>query len=219
MEELLAFLNEHPPHVIYAVLVGVLVAVGFGFPIPEDITLITGGFLAYLGVINLPTLMVVVYVGVLAGDSVTYFIGRFWGLSILKLPPFRFIFTEKRLDRVRHYFNKYGDKTIFITRFVIGLRAATFWAAGTLRVPYTTFIVWNGLAAMISVPFFVSLGYFFGDDIEVALRWVERMESVVLSALGLAALALAAWWLKHVIVKRRRRRTKELPPPDRPTLQ
>src|ERR1700682_2328937 len=52
----------------YLVIFGVLVACGLGVPLPEDISLLTGGFLAYLEVANLFAMMAVGFVGILCGD-------------------------------------------------------------------------------------------------------------------------------------------------------
>ncbi|HYR54969.1 MAG TPA: DedA family protein, partial [Myxococcaceae bacterium] len=63
----------------YLVIFGVLVACGLGVPLPEDISLVTGGFLAYLEVANLFVMMGVGFVGILCGDSVIFLAGRRFG--------------------------------------------------------------------------------------------------------------------------------------------
>ncbi len=196
MEEFLAQLSGYSGPALYLILFGILVLCGVGLPLPEDIPLIAAGFFAYLGTVKLPLVIIVAMAGVLIGDSLIFFIGRRWGLSILNHRLFRKVLPEERLDRVRRYFNKYGDKTIFMARFVVGLRAATFWAAGTLKVPYSTFILWDGLAALLSVPAFILLGYWFGDDIEAAMHMLDRVELVIVAVLGLAVVAFVIYELR-----------------------
>lgn len=199
MEELLALLSGHSETLLYAALFLILVLCGVGLPLPEDIPLITAGFLAFEKVLDLPTALVVALLAILVGDSLIFFIGRKWGLSLLSHRLVRSILPEERLTRVQRYFERYGDRTVFFARFVVGLRAATFWAAGTLNVSYGRFILFDGLAALLSVPAFVLLGWYFGDDIERAMRLLDRIE-IVLLIVALVAIGSFVYWE----IKRRR---------------
>lgn len=188
MEEALAYLSGHSGELLYIALFFVLVLCGVGLPLPEDVPLITAGFLAYRGALDMGTAIAVSMGAILIGDSIIYYIGYHWGLTLLNLRLVRRLLPESRLERVRKYFNRYGDRTIFFARFIVGLRAATFWAAGTLKVNYWKFLIFDGLAAFISVPAFVVLGWYFGDDIERAMQLLDRIELVLLvvavSAIG-----------------------------------
>ena len=178
---------------LYLGLFLTLVLCGVGIPLPEDIPLITAGFLAYLGKTELSVSIVISVVAVLIGDTIIYSIGFHWGLSLLKRPFFRRVMTESRLERVRRYFNRYGDRIIFFARFIVGLRAATFWAAGTLKLRYSTFLLFDGLAALISVPAFIIIGWYFGDNIEKAMHLLDRIETVLL-VLAVSAIAAFVYW-------------------------
>lgn len=199
VEEILAYLGGHSSELLYVALFVILVSCGVGIPLPEDIPLITAGFLAYSGNMELPWAIGVSMVAILIGDSLIYFVGYHWGLSILNRPLMRKLLPEARLDRVRRYFNRFGDRTIFFARFIVGLRAATFWAAGTLKVSYGKFLLFDFLASLLSVPAFVLLGWYFGDDIERAMHVLDRIELVLL-VLGVGAIALFIYWE----IKRRR---------------
>ena len=74
--KLLAFLSGFSGVTAYAIILGVLLACGLGVPIPEDITLIAAGLLAGLGKISLTGALIAGMVGVLAGDSFLFFLGR-----------------------------------------------------------------------------------------------------------------------------------------------
>lgn len=199
MEEILAYLSGHSSILLYVALFVILVSCGVGIPLPEDIPLITAGFLAYNGTLELGWAIGVSMVAILLGDTIIYYIGYHWGLSILNRPLMRRLLPESRLERVRRYFNRFGDRTIFFARFIVGLRAATFWAAGTLKVRYAKFLLFDFLAALISVPAFVLLGWYFGDDIERAMHLLDRIELILL-VLAAGAIALFIFWE----IKRRR---------------
>ena len=77
MQELLThMLGDAQGFVAYATVFSILVACGLGIPLPEDISLILGGFLAHKGAANLPMMMVVGFAGILAGDSLIFLAGR-----------------------------------------------------------------------------------------------------------------------------------------------
>jgi membrane protein DedA with SNARE-associated domain len=197
VEEALAYLSGHSSELLYVALFLVLVVCGVGIPVPEDVPLITAGFLCYSGDMKLGPAIAISMVAVLIGDTLIYFIGYHWGLSILTHPIIRRFLPESRLERVRRYFNRYGDRTIFFARFIVGLRAATFWAAGTLKVKYSKFLFFDGLAALLSVPAFILVGWYFGDDIEKAMHLLDRIEFVLLVVAVVAIGGFVYWEIKR----------------------
>jgi membrane protein DedA with SNARE-associated domain len=150
----------------YFVMFGILIACGFGFPMPEDIVLITGGILAARGVTDVLTVNVVCMLGVLIGDGTVFFMGRRFGHRIKSFPIIRKVLNEKTDKRVEHIFNKYGKKVIFFARFMPGLRTPIFMTSGIYRVSPWTFLILDGFAALISVPLWIHVGYLFGKNLE-----------------------------------------------------
>jgi len=180
----------------YAIIFGVLVACGLGIPLPEDISLVTGGFLAYLGVADLPVMMAVGFVGILCGDSIIFFAGRRIGTQVGRGKGFfaRVVTPEKRL-KVEELFARHGEKIVMVARFLPGVRAVTYFTAGSARMKYSRFILWDGIAARGSAPLFVYLGYRFGDELERLVRAVRRGESAAI--IGLLVVAAAFFLLRR----------------------
>ncbi len=176
MEHLINFLGGYSAHIIYFSVFAFLLLCGLGFPVPEDIILLTTGYFVHTGDIKLVPSLMITYLGVLIGDTTIFLIGRIWGLRILKWKFFKKVLPERKLEIVRHHFNVYGNKTIFLARFVVGIRSVTFWSAGMSGFKYRYFIFYDGMAAIISVPLLVYLGYFFGENIEYLVHNVRRME-------------------------------------------
>jgi membrane protein DedA with SNARE-associated domain len=187
MEWLLSQLTSH----VYAKLAGILLLCGLGVPIPEDISLISAGYLAHLGTVDLHTVFVVCFAAVLGGDSLAFTMGRVFGTRILASRFGHRYFNPKRQRRVRAYFRTYGSKVIFIARFLPGLRFSIFLSAGMLHVRPYVFIVYDSLAALLSVPFLVYLAYYFGDKIDQVIKWARRSEYGILALVGVAGLFVA----------------------------
>jgi membrane protein DedA with SNARE-associated domain len=187
MEWVLSQLTSH----VYAKLAGILLLCGLGVPIPEDISLISAGYLAHLGTVDLHTIFLVCFAAVLGGDSLAFTMGRIFGTKILASRFGHRYFNPKRQRRVRAYFRTYGSKVIFIARFLPGLRFSIFLSAGMLHVRPYVFIVYDSMAALLSVPFLVYLAYYFGDKIDHVVKWARRSEYGILALVGVAALFVA----------------------------
>ena len=83
MEPLLRqFLESSHGPVAYGSVFAILVACGLGVPLPEDISLILGGFLVYEGAAQLHWMMLTGFLGILVGDSLIYLAGRKLGSKV-----------------------------------------------------------------------------------------------------------------------------------------
>lgn len=155
----------------YCAVLFVLIICGFGVPIPEDITLVSGGIIAGLGYANPHIMLVISMFGVLFGDSVMYWLGRIYGAKILRVRFIRRFMNVQRLRLVREKFDKYGNRVLFIARFLPGLRAPIYMISGvTRRISYARFVIIDFCAAIISVPIWVYLGYHGAANLD----WIEQ---------------------------------------------
>ena len=182
----------------YFGVLGLLIACGLGVPIPEDIILISGGYIAHEAGHKPFPMMAVGLVGILLGDSVIYGLGRRFGLPFAQRSFLRGLMPPERLERVTTLFRSHGEKMIMAARFLPGVRAVTFFIAGTTRVPYPHFVFFDGLAAMVSAPAWVFLGYRFGPKV---VEWAHQSQRV----LAIAAFVLATTLLiiKLLAVRRK----------------
>src|SRR5215472_332633 len=199
----------------YALVFGVLVACGLGVPLPEDISLVTGGFLAYLDSAQLQIMMAVGFVGILVGDTLIFSAGRRIGTQVGRGGHgfFARIVTPEKRRRVEELFARHGEKIVMIARFLPGVRAVTYFTAGSARMKYRRFILFDSIAALASAPLFVYLGYRFGDKIEALYRAVRRGESAVIVVLGVVlSLLIYRKWRSSAQRKREQER------PARPNL-
>ncbi|CBY91337.1 putative DedA-family integral membrane protein [Neisseria meningitidis WUE 2594] len=183
----------------YAAVFFVLVICGFGVPIPEDLTLVTGGVISGMGYTNPHIMFAVGMLGVLVGDGIMFAAGRIWGQKILKFKPIARIMTPKRYAQVQEKFDKYGNWVLFVARFLPGLRTAVFVTAGISRkVSYLRFLIMDGLAALISVPVWIYLGEYGAHNIDWLMAKMHSLQSGIFIALGVLAAALAwFWWRKR----------------------
>lgn len=176
----------------YFAVFGVLILCGFGLPVPEDISLVAGGVISALGNTNEHIMFGVGMAGVLIGDSVVFSAGLFFGEKILQNKFVSKIITPARYEIVQEQFQKYGKWVVFMARFMPGLRTPVFLTAGiSKRVSFLRFFVTDFLAAIISVPIWVYLGYYGASNFEQLKAWVVQGQISFFILLAIVILVLA----------------------------
>lgn len=145
-----------------------LILGGFGFPIPEDIPLLLAGVAGQRHFVNIQSIFITCYVGVLLADQVVFFIGYFFGQKLLnagtKSTFFPYI-NEEKVSEIREGLRKNRLFYIFLGRHLFPVRTVTFLTAGALRIPYFEFLISDALAALVSVGIVVGIGYLLGEKL------------------------------------------------------
>jgi membrane-associated protein len=120
------------------------------------------------------------------GNTVNYSIGRFIGPKVFHWEDSRF-FNKRALERAHAFYEKYGGKTIIITRFVPVLRTFAPFVAGIARMTYLNFTAYNVAGALAWVLLLLYAGYWFGNVpfVKQNLSWVI-LGIIVLSVTPLA---------------------------------
>ena len=186
----------------------ILLLCGLGLPVPEDIVLVSAGALGEIDGRTWMEVSALMYAGVMLGDSTIFFAGRFFGARLRASRWFQRYFSEKKQAKVEDLFDRYHSWVLFVGRFLPGLRAPIFFTAGSTRVKFWKFFCFDGLAALISVPFFVWLGHWlwrkFKDDIAQLDRALDRTQTYTM-AVAVVLLIVVGW---VVVRKVRESRTK-----------
>lgn len=196
----------------YAAVFSVLLACGFGVPIPEDITLVAGGVISGLGYADVHIMVVVGMLGVLVGDGLMFSAGYVFGHRILKVRFIARVMTPKRYAQVQEKFDKYGNRVLFVARFLPGLRTPIYITAGISRkVSFLQFLIMDGLAALVSVPVWVYLGSYGAENRDWLMHKVHQFQYGLFIIIGIGAAVLGwLWWKKRLRVKFFREKLAEL---------
>ena len=168
LESLIDLLKESPLSLWGPFLI--LIICGLGLPLPEDIVLVTAGMLAQDDGRSWIPVAVLMWFGVLLGDSIIFLLGRRFGAKLLAWQGTHHLFPPEKQAKVRSLFDRHGATVLLIARFLPGLRAPIFSTAGAMHVSYFRFALMDGLAAVVSVPLFVWFGHWlwakFDEDIQ-----------------------------------------------------
>lgn len=198
-ETLIVSLSQLDGYTAYSAIVGLLLICGLGVPLPEDITLIGAGILASLGSITLPGAMAAGFVGVIVGDAFLYTVGRIYGRKAFQLPLLRSIMTPRRIALAERKIVRNSHFICFTARFLPGLRSPIFLMSGIMGVRPLVFYGLDGFAALISVPLWVYVGYWVGENLDMAFKIAERIQLSLgaILLLGIAVYVGFRRWRKN----------------------
>jgi membrane-associated protein len=196
-------------HFGYAAILALLVGAGVGLPLPEELTQLTAGFLAHQGYLRIVPAVAACWVGIVAGDFIFYSLARRHGEKVMESRPVRRVLTPRRRAWLERHFARHAFWTIVVARHTSGLRLPAFALAGTHGVGRVTFLLADGLSALVSVPVVVTIGYLFSHHLAEAHRDLRRVELAVLAAVAVALLAAS-------LVRARRRRAAAAPSREQP---
>lgn len=152
-----------------------------GFFLPGDSLLVTAGLFAATGVLELWSLLVVLSLAGIVGDTVGYWVGAKTGPRIFKREDSLF-FNRKHLATTAEFFERHGPFTIVIARFMPIVRTFAPVVAGVGRMRYAKFLAYNVFGAVLWVWSLTLLGYFLGRVIPDVDRYVHIVIAVVVLA-------------------------------------
>ncbi len=184
----------------YHIVFIILLICGLGVPIPEDITLVVSGVLVSYKVIHFWPIFIICMFGVLIGDSTIFLIGRFLGKKTLSSVWFSKLLHVRHVDKAKKLVKKYGSKAVFAARFMPGFRAPMYFSLGFLHKSYLKFLLIDGIAAVISVPIWIYVGMFFGDNIPLLDKKIKSLELglFLIMALVIILIILASIFKKKI---------------------
>jgi membrane protein DedA with SNARE-associated domain len=173
----------------YVAVFALLVGGGVGLPVPEELVQLTAGFLARQGTMALWAALAVTGAGILLGDYLLFRLGRSHGARVMASRHLRRFFTPERRAWVERHFANHDFLTVMVARLVSPFRLPVFASAGALGVRTWTFLLADGLAALVSVPLVFGLGYLFASrlaEVKAGLHQIELGAALLLLGLGLA---------------------------------
>jgi membrane protein DedA with SNARE-associated domain len=170
----------------------------FGLPIPDELLLTVAGALVASGRLSLSSTIAAAVSGCLTGITVSYAVGRWVGLPVLRA---RFRRHHDAIERAQNWFQRFGGWLLTFGYFIPGVRHVTAIAAGSGCLTYRTFVAFAYPGGVLWCAVFLGLGYIAGD------RWPEVAHAArthLARAALIAAGAVAAYAAVRVASERRR---------------
>jgi len=160
--------------------------------LPGDSLLFAAGAIASLGSLNIGIVWLLLVIAAIAGDTVNYWIGYFFGQKIVDNPKITFI-NQDHIHKTEQFYKKYGGKTIILARFVPIVRTFAPFVAGVGTMDYKKFIAYNIIGGTLWVSVFTMLGYLFGNIPVVR----ENFHYAVFAIIGLSIVPMIYEYMQH----------------------
>jgi undecaprenyl-diphosphatase len=167
-----------------------------GVPVPGETALLAGAALSHFGRLSLPRVIITAVGAAILGDNLGFAIGRRAGRGLAERHGWRIGLTRRRLAQFDDFFARHGAKTVFIARFVTGLRVFGAVLAGTSGLAWRTFLFYNAAGAVVWSTAVAIVGYALGHSWDTLERLIGRA--------GLVALAVVAALIAFAVARARR---------------
>ena len=193
------FLRNAVVHYGYWAVAAALLLENAGIPVPGETILLMASFAAFSQhELQLSWLIVVGTIAATLGDNLGFALGYYGGRTLLGRYQSIFRIQQATIERGHRLFERYGAATIFFARFVFGMRIIAGPMAGTLRMPWRKFLIFNFMGAALWVSVISSAGYLFGQHWHRLEKVIQRFDFAVV----VVAVIVGAW------IWRRNRREK-----------
>lgn len=172
-------------------------------PVPSEAVMPFAGFLWYSGKMSLWPIIFFSTLGSIIGSLISYYIGDYGGRPLVKKFGKYFLLNEHHLIITENFFNKYGSKTIFISRFIPIIRHLISLPAGVAKMNVFKFSIYTIIGAGLWNAFLAYLGFYLGSNWSIIRQYGEIIDKILLAIIILAII--------YFIYRKRRRRTVPTP--------
>jgi membrane protein DedA with SNARE-associated domain len=193
----------------YWAIVAGLLGENAGLPLPGETIMAFASFMAFRQHhLSFAWIIVVGTISATAGDNIGYLLGRSLGRRLLGKWKRLFRLDDEDIQAGEELVRRHGPLTVFVARFIFGLRTITGPLAGILRMHWKRFVLWNALGTVFWVSAMVLMGYAFGHAFDTLLGFFEKADIAIMAAIiGLGIF----FWKRYKKKKAAKRKNRRLP--------
>ena len=192
----------YQPWKVYLVCTLLLLLSSFGLPVPEEVTLVSAGLVAFVGrspehfpppspgapVVDAAVLAVVCTAAVFLSDLLIYGMGRRFGPRLRQTWLARRLISRKSWARAEKWTERHGGQVCWVFRFTPGVRFPGHLTCGIVKLPLWQFCLADGIATLVSVPSQILLVAHYGGAVLGFLKQFKVALAVALVAVVVGAL-------------------------------
>ncbi len=164
-----------------------------GLPVPDETLITFTGYLIFSGHLRLLPAAVSVLLGTMCGITLSYVLGRTFGLALIHRFGKYIHLTEERLAKAHAFFERAGHWSLTFGYFVPGVRHFTAYAAGVSGLEPHIFAMFAYLGALLWAATFLSLGYFLGERWQAVSAQIHHQLVIVFGVIVALAVGYLLW--------------------------
>lgn len=174
----------------YGIILGVAWLENVVPPIPGDMVVVFGGYMAGMQILQAPVVIVLATVGGTLGFMTMYAIGHRVGTDLLDPDRYRWL-PKKRILRARESLNRRGFALVAANRFLSGLRSVISLTVGMAHMPPGRTWLWSTVSSLLWCVLLTMAGVVVGENWEIVSSWLQAWGSVVLGVMLVFGLVIA----------------------------
>lgn len=201
IRELIEWLVSFVHHLGYAGIFLMTFVESTFVPVPAEVTMIPAGYLVQQGKMQfIPVLLASIF-GTVGGAYFNYWLAKRYGRDLFIRYGKYLMVTDAKLAKLENFFAKHGAISTFIGRLIPGVRHYISFPAGLANMNVRSFLIYTASGGAIWMTVLVSLGYFIGENQDLATKYLPLTKLVILCLLGIAMV---------IYVRAHRRRERNL---------
>jgi membrane protein DedA with SNARE-associated domain len=178
----------------YAVVFFGVLLESAGVPVPGETALLGGAAMAQFGRLSLFVVVVTAIAAAIIGDNTGFFVGRRGGRALVVRHGSKIGVTDARLRQFDGFYERYGPQTVFIARFVTGLRVVGAVLAGGSGLRWRTFLLFDALGALVWSTAVAAAGYSLAYSWDTLERWIGRSGVIAIVLVAFAGALMFIRW-------------------------
>ncbi len=152
-------------------------------PVPSEAVMPFAGVLWFLDEMSFLPIVIFSTLGSIVGSLLSYYAGLYGGRPLIQKHGKYVLLNEHDLTLTERFFEKYGDKTIFVSRFIPVVRHLISIPAGMGRMNIGKFIFYTVLGAGMWNAFLTYAGYYLGSNWTEIRKWSEVIDFILVAAI------------------------------------
>jgi membrane protein DedA with SNARE-associated domain len=174
------------------------------FPIPSEAVMPFAGFLVVTGRFTLAGVIAASTLGSIGGSLISYAMGRYGGEPFFRKFGKYLLLDMHELEATQRYFQKRGQITIFVCRFIPVVRHLISIPAGAGRMPLLPFVIYTTVGAALWNTILTVAGMALKQNWDSLMRYSHTIDIVVVAILvGLVAVFVHRHWNRRRAVRAR----------------
>ena len=171
LTDLVAWMESLPPALMYLLILAIAYGENVVPPIPGDMIVVFGGYLAGKAALSLTGVIALSTIGGAAGFMTMYYLGLRLGSAIMRPDKYRWL-PKDQIATGQRWLNRWGYGLIAVNRFLSGTRSVISLVAGMARMPGQPVLIASSFSSLIWCALIAWLGYVVGDNWEVVAEYL-----------------------------------------------
>jgi membrane protein DedA with SNARE-associated domain len=193
LAELIEWMAELPPLWAYGTILVIAYLENVVPPIPGDMIVVFGGYMAGLGILDPWIVILLATIGGSLGFMSMYAIGHKIGKGLMDDDRYRWL-PRRRIEQVREKLKKRGFSLIAANRFLSGLRSVISLTVGMAHMPVSKTVLWSSVSALVWCALLTWIGVFVGENWEVVNSYLRAYGIIVTVFIVIVVLVQ---WLRY----------------------